>query len=136
VLEDELADFSPIAKSAERGVPRFRLIIHAIPWGLLLVLLAFVAPRLEGIFAEFNLPLPRFTILVFQTSHFVPVIVPLLVGLLGADWLIAKVLCEPSDAELYRAWSVLIVALPLILIALTLMSLALPLFTLMTALSG
>jgi len=135
-LEDELLDFSLNRKSAARDKARFRLIVHALAWGLLLALLAFVVPKVEGIFADFNIPVPRFTILVFRTSHFVAVLVPLFVGLLGADWLILKVLREPGDAELARAWSALMFACPLILMALTLMALVPPFLTIMSPLSG
>jgi type II secretory pathway component PulF len=117
-------------------VTSYGLTVHRVAWGLLVALFAFVVPRAEAIFADFDSPLPRLTVLVIRASHWVVPFASLVLGLLGADWLIMNARSERDGAGLVRAWSVLMFALPLLLIALTLTALVLPLLSIMTTLSG
>jgi len=116
-------------KRIASDVPRFGLIAHAIAWWLLLVLLAFVVPRAEEIFTDFAIPLPRATTLLFRASHLVCIVVPLILGVLGADHLVAKALRGRGDPELSRAWSALMFAFPLVLLAVTVVALVQPFLT-------
>jgi hypothetical protein len=142
MLKEDLSGFVPVPARAEGNLPPFRLIAHCIAWGLFLVLLAFVVPRVEAIFLDFGIPLPRPTLLVIGASHWVmwaltPVVaIPALLLLLGADWLMLNARSGRAQAGLLQAWSVLMLASPLLLIALTLVGLVLPLLTIMTRLNG
>jgi type II secretory pathway component PulF len=83
---------SPASQRAEETPAPFGLIAHCVAWGLFLVLLALVVPKVEAIFLDFGIPLPRPTLLLIRASHLVSwastplVVIPsLLVVLLGVD---------------------------------------------------
>jgi hypothetical protein len=107
------------------------------------VLLALVVPRVEAIFLDFGVPLPRPTLLLIRASHLVSwastpllVIPSLLLVLLGLDWLILNIRPERGKAGLAGTWSALMFASPVLLIALTLAALVLPLLTILARLIG
>jgi type II secretory pathway component PulF len=134
---------SPAQQSAEAAPASFGLIAHCIAWGLFLVLLTVIVPRIEAIFQDFGTPLPRPTRLLIRASHLViwaaaPLVaIPsLLLVLLGMDWLILNIRPERGEARLARTWSALMLASPLLLIALTLAALVLPLLTILTRVTG
>jgi hypothetical protein len=140
--DDSWSD-SPASRRAEETPAPFGLIAHGIAWGLFLVLLGLVVPRIEAIFLDFGIPLPRPTLLLIRASHLVSwastplVALPtLLLVLLGVDWLILNIRPDPGEAGLARTWSALMLASPLLLIALTLAALVLPLLTILTDLVG
>jgi type II secretory pathway component PulF len=142
VVTDDLSDFLPSARKAAGGSTLFWRLACDIAWGLLLMILLFAVPRVEVIFQDFGIPLPRVTSLVIRASHLVRIylvvaVAPLFVVLLGADWLIRDALFPPSEAGMSRTWSVLMLAVPLLLIAVVLMALGLPLLTIdVSPLSG
>jgi hypothetical protein len=143
MLKEDMSEFFPAPKRAAGRLTPFRLIAHCYVWGLFLLIMAFVVPRVEGIFADFGVPLPRLTILAIGASHLVlwassPVVtIPLLLLiLLGADWLMLNAQSERGEEGWALAWSMLMFACPLLLIALTLVAFVLPFFTITTRLSG
>jgi type II secretory pathway component PulF len=142
-LNEDLSDYLQTPRRAEGHLTPFRLVAHCYVWGLFLLLLAFLVPRIEAIFADFGVPLPKLTRLVLRASHLVssespPVvaITSLLLILLGADWLMLDAQSKRGDEGWAMAWSMLMLASPLLLIALTLVALFLPVLTTMTRLSG
>jgi hypothetical protein len=139
-MNDDLSDSLLSARKAPGGSTLLLRLACDIAWGLLLMLLLFVVPRVEVIFQDFGVPLPRVAGLVIRASHLVQihlvVVAPLLVVLLGADWLIRDALFPPGEAGVSRAWSLLMLAAPLILIALVLVALGLPLLNIDHRLSG
>ena len=143
MLKEDLSDFFPPPTRANGSLTPFRLIAPGIAWGIFLVLLAFIVPRIEAIFEDFGIPLPRHTILVIRASHLVIrasspvfVVLSLLLVLLGANWLMLIAQSKRREAGLSGAWSVLMLGTPLLLIALTLATLVQPLLTIMGRLSG
>ena len=143
MLKEELSDSFPALKRSKGRLTPFRLIAHCYVWGLFLVILAFVVPRVEVIYADFGIPLPRLTILVIRASHLVNWASPpavaislLLLVLLGADWLMLNAQSERGEEGWSLAWSMFMFASPLLLIALTLVALVLPLLSITTRLSG
>ena len=143
MLKEDLSDFFPALKRSKGRLTPFRLITHCYVWGLFLVILAFVVPRVEVIFADFGVPLPRLTILVIRASHLVNWASPpavaislLLLVLLGEDWLMLNAQSERGEEGWSLAWSMLMFASPLLLIGLTLVALVLPLLSITTRLSG
>ncbi len=112
------------------------MIAHGIAWGLLLVLLAFVVPRMEAKFTDFGIPLPQLTIRVIRVSHQVLALTALILGVLVADGLMWNAQSARGESEWSRAWSLLMLVAPLLGIALTLVALALPFATIMPRLSG
>jgi len=104
------------------------------------VLLVFGVPRIEAIFLDFAIPLPRFTKLVIEASHrlislrrLLPVLLPFLAG---ADWFVMDALSRRRDVEETRFWARLTIAIPLLMIVLAVWALSLPLFTIETGLTG
>jgi type II secretory pathway component PulF len=136
MVRDNLLDFAANPKTIETDVPRFGLIIDGVLWGLLLVLLAFVVPRVEAIFADFSIPLPRLTTLVIRASHHIFTVVAIVFATLTADYVVSMARSVRDDEELSKSWSALMLAFPLALIALALAALVTPLMTIMTPLSG
>jgi type II secretory pathway component PulF len=136
VVRDDRLDFDSNPKTIATDVPRIRLIVHGVAWGLFLALLAFVVPRVEAIFADFGMPLPRVTTLALRASHHISTVVAIVIAMLTADYVVSKARSVRNDEDLSKAWSALMLALPLALIAVTLGALVLPLMTIMTPLSG
>ena len=141
--KDDPWPVKPSSQRAEETPSPFGLIAHCIAWGLFLVLLALIVPRIEAIFLDFGIPLPRLTLLLIRASHLVSwastplVALPtLLLVLLGVDWLILNIRPERGEAGLARTWSALMLASPLLLIALALAALVSPLLTILTDLVG
>jgi hypothetical protein len=142
-VEKGVSDVFPMATELNRSPTRSRLITHGIACGLFLVVLAVGVPRVEATYSDYNVPLPRLSILVFAAAHVVSwgsppiVVVPVLfLILLSADWLMLKALVARSGSELTGAWSMFMLGAPLLLIALTLFALIQPLLTIMPRLSG
>jgi hypothetical protein len=142
-LNKDLSDFFPAPRRAAGRLTPVRLVAHCYVWGLFLLLLAFLVPRIEAIFKDFGVPLPRLTSLVIKASDLVsresPPVVSvtlLLLILLGTDWLMLDARAKRGDEGRAMAWSMLMFASPLLLIALTLAALFLPFLTIMTRLSG
>ncbi len=136
----DLADTVPSPKQEARGFTRNWGIAHGIAWGLLLAFLTFGVPRALSIFRDFNVDLPYFTVLVIRASHLVVtlsyVFAALLGILLGTAWFLLNTLNERGEFRSSRAWSVLMLACPLLLIALAVMALGSPWLGIMTHLSG
>ena len=76
----------------------FRLFIHGIAWGLFLLLFALGVPRIEMVFNEYDIPLPRLTNVVFRASHAQTVFISLILVLAGADWFVLEKLSKRGDA--------------------------------------
>jgi type II secretory pathway component PulF len=133
---DDRSDVAPFPKRQNMGSSRRRLAAHGIAWGLFFVLLGFGVPRIEAVFTESNMPLPRFTSLVIHTSHLAIVFALLVVDLLVVDWYVLDALSEQGEVSSARAWSALMLATPLLVTGLTLWALALPWFTIDWGLSG
>lgn len=113
-----------------------RFMILGWAWGLLLVLLAIVCPRLELIFKDFGIPPPRITIYLFNGLHlgwiwipFVFMFVEIYRFALGRE-------DHDEQSRISRSWSTLLLLMPLALISFVLVALALPFFTITTRLSG
>ena len=143
MLKEELSDSFPARKEIEGASDSLPNDCHGYVWGLFLVILAFVVPRVEVIYADFGIPLPRLTILVIRASHLVNWASPpavaislLLLVLLGADWLMLNAQSERGEEGWSLAWSMFMFASPLLLIGLTLVALVLPLLSFTTRLSG
>jgi type II secretory pathway component PulF len=136
VWNDDLPDVVPAPKRGQRSLTHVGLLAHGIAWGLFLVLFVFVVPRIEALFTDFGVPLPRVTSLAIQASHRIVALGALTLVVFGTDWLIWNAQSGRGESELTRAWFVLMLAAPLLGIALTLVALAPPFFTLYTPLSG
>ncbi len=137
----DLADIGSSDKSAHIRSTLFRLIACGVSWGLCLGFLVVVVPRIESIFKDFGIPLPRNTVFVISAAHRVVryqwlIAVWLILVNSGAEWFMFVTVSRPGKRDTPRRWSGLIVATPLVLIMLTLIALSLPLFTIMTRLSG
>ena len=141
-MKEHLPSLFPAPESADSHRTRFRLVAHCYVWGLFLVLLAFAVPRVEETFANFGIPLPRLTTLVFRASQVVEELSPiiaipsLLLILLGVDWLMMNAPSKRGEEGWLLAWSMLMFASPLFLIALAVTAPVLPFFTITTHLSG
>jgi hypothetical protein len=129
--------------TAERRQTPFRVGAHCYLWALFLFFLGFAAPIVEGIFANYGVPLPRLTNLVFGVSHVVAWPVPaiitipsLLLALLCVDWLVLTENTRRGEEGLAMAWSMILFACPLFLIALSVLGMILPLLSITTGLSG
>jgi type II secretory pathway component PulF len=122
-------------KGATMRSTRFRLITHGIAMGLFLLVLAVGVPKVERVFADFGAPLPQATVLVIRASHRSIAFMLSTLVLLGVDWSMLAILSRRGDAQRARAWSVSMIAMPLLMIALILVALGLPLIT-MDTLSG
>jgi hypothetical protein len=139
--KDDLSDFvttTPAKKSAGRqgSAP----IIHGIAWCVCLGLLFFVVPKFESIFKDFGIDLPWLTKVLVKASHlmvkFGVVLVPLFVVMMFVDGQILARLSRNGDVGKSLAWSVVMLAVPLVVLVLVLVGLVLPLTTIMTRLSG
>jgi type II secretory pathway component PulF len=132
---DDLANVEPVRKVIQPRSIRFRLIARAIAWGLCLGLFVFVVPRIEAVFAEYNLPLPQNTDFAISAAHRVIrfrwlILVGLILVIPGAEWLTPVMLSGPTKSDMSRALSTLMLAIPLVLIVLTLIALSSPFFCL------
>jgi hypothetical protein len=141
MLKDDLADVGPADKVLQPRLIRFRVIAHAIAWALCLSLFLFVVPKIEAVFDDFNVPLPRKTAFVIALAHRVIhyqylIVVGLILIIAGAEWLMRVALSNQANSDSCRRLSRLLVVAPLVLIVLALIALSIPLFTLMTPLSG
>ncbi len=136
MLDEDLQDFSPPRKGAGARSTCFRLIAHAIAWGVFLAFLVFGTARVEPIFADFGVPLPNVTVWVIEASHRVVASVALTLLLLVADGLVLDTLCRRGDVLRAWSWSLLMIGTPLSLVAVTLWALLLPLLIGTTGLSG
>jgi type II secretory pathway component PulF len=133
--KDDPPDAGQAGKIVERRFTRYRLVAHAIAWGLCLGVFVFVVPTIEAIFNDFNLPLPRKTIFVISSAHWIirhqrSIVVGLILVLPAAEWLMLLARSEHGGTDLSWRWSVLMFATPLVVTALTLIALGLPLFCL------
>jgi type II secretory pathway component PulF len=136
VVNDERWDFMPIREKSERRLNYLRLIAHCTVWCMLLVLLACGVPRFEAVFADFGIPLPNLTILVIEASHLALAVIASTVLLLVADWFVMARFARRGDVVSVRAWSLLMIATPVVMLALTLGGLILPMLTITQRLSG
>jgi type II secretory pathway component PulF len=135
VLNDDRSVLVPAPERIGGSSTRFGLIAHEIAWGFLLVLLAFVVPRVEANFIDYGIALPQVTSLVIWASHQVVAFTSLALVVLVVDGLMRNT-SERGGSGLSRAWSVLMLVSPLAWIALTLLALALPFFTIDPHFSG
>jgi len=136
VLDEDLLDVSPPRKCAGARSTFFRLIAHAIAWGVFLAFLVFGTARVEPIFADFGVPLPNVTILVIEASHRLVAGVSLTLLLLVADGLVLNAFVRRGDVLRAWSWSLLMIVTPLSMVAVTLWALLLPLLIGTTGLSG
>ena len=139
--KNDLADIRLSGKAVQPQPTCFRVIAHAIAWGLCLGLFLFVVPKFEAVFKDFNVPLPRNTAFVIALAHRIVcyqflVVVGLILIIAGAEWFMRVALSDQANNVSRRRLSRLLVVAPLVLIVLALIALSIPLFTLMTPLSG
>ena len=107
-------------------------IVRFVAWGLCLGLFVFVVPKIEAMFKDYNLPLPRNTIFAISTAHqFIRYQWLILAGLIlvipGSEWLTLHTLAGLGNRDLFRWLSRLMLATPFVIVALTLIALSLPL---------
>ena len=127
MLDEDLLDISPPRKGAGARSTGFRLIAHAIAWGVFLAFLVFGTGRVEPIFADFGIPLPNVTLWVIQASHSIVASVLLTLLLLVGDGLVLAALCRRGEVLSAWCWSLVMIGTPLSLVAVTLWALLLPL---------
>jgi type II secretory pathway component PulF len=138
---DDLADVGPADKVVQPRLIRLQVIAYAIACGLCLGLFLFVVPKIEAVFKDFNVPLPRHTAFVIALAHRVIryrylIVVGLILIIAGAEWFMRVALSDQANSDSRRRLSRLLVVAPLVLIVLALIALSIPLFTLTTPLSG
>ncbi len=132
----DFADFTPIpAKGAARS-PRRWLIAHAVAWGAWLIVLTVVERKFEAIFQDFGVDLPGMTVLVIKVGHTGMLLAPLLLIVLGADWVVLNTMDRRGEARGHRAWAIAMLIAPLLLFGATIVALVIPLISLETRLSG
>ena len=139
--KDDLADVGPADKVLQPRLIRFRVIAHAIAWGLCLGLFLFVVPKIEAVLKDFNVPLPRNTAFVIAAAHRIVryqflVVIGLILIIAGAECFMRVALSDQANSVPCRRLSRLLVVAPLVLLVLALIALSIPLFTLVTPLSG
>jgi type II secretory pathway component PulF len=139
--KDDLANVGPADKVVQSRLIRLRVIAHAIAWGLCLGLFLFIVPKIEAVFNDFNLPLPRNTAFVIALARRIVryqflVVILLILIIAGAEWFMRIALSDQANNDSCRRLSRLLVVAPLVLMVLALIALSMPLFTLMTSLSG
>ena len=105
-------------------------------WGIALALLGVAVPKAEAIFKDFGIPLPRITLLLLRISHLSWAWISLALSVLVVDWFMRDAASEEDDPTIWRIWSTLLLAIPLLLIGLVLWALAMPCFNLDHRLSG
>jgi hypothetical protein len=142
-MQADLNDLVPDPSLPRRRLTDVRSLAHGYVWGLYLLLLGFVVPKVEAILRDFNIPLPRFTKLVFGASHLLSWPIPplisipvLLLILLGADWWLMDDDSKRGAEGWSLAWSMLMFALPWLLFAATIVALGIPFLTITWRLSG
>lgn len=128
-LDDLPALTPPEALWGPAGSTHAWLIAHGVAWvGFLIVLVSGVR-AVEVSFRDFGIELPWVAALVIKISHMGIALVPLLLVLLGIDWCFLNVLDSRGKAEVYRGWSWLMLAAPLLLSAAAIAALAVPFFS-------
>lgn len=134
--ERDLADFvAPRQKGTARR-PRAWLIAHTVAWGSWLAVLILMGRKFEAIFQDFGVDLPGITILFIKVAHMGVALAPLTLILLGVDWAVLRALGRRGEAGRYRAWVIMMLAVPLLLFAAMVAGFILPLVILVTRLSG
>jgi type II secretory pathway component PulF len=113
-----------------------RLMIFGWAWGLLLVLLGLVVPRLERIFKDFGVPLPRLTTHLFNGWHRGWIWLPLVFFLVEVYRFVLGREADSDRSPASRPCSALPLLIPFLLIGFVLLALALPFFTIMPRLTG
>lgn len=113
--------------------------LHALAWGVLLLVLLFVVPRFTRTFEDFGSALPQFSVLVIKASMLAIAYwyAFLLLGLIAtaADWAVLFWLSSNKQKTIRRLWSILMLTLPLVLIAAVILGVALPTIQLVEELS-
>ena len=133
---NDLVDQGPADKGFQPRSTQFWLLAHALAWGLCLELFVFGVPRIEAIFKDFAIPLPRAASFVIWAARQAIALLCLILVLIGVDWFVIQSLFKRGEIEVSQTWSTLMFATPVVLIALTLITLSLPLFTLDFGLGG
>jgi hypothetical protein len=138
--KDDPVALGPSSKSIRLRSTLLRLIAHAIAWGLCLGLFVFGVSRIEAIFDDFNMPLPRCTAFVISVAHRIIryqglITAGLIVIISSSEWFMPFAVSGQEKSDSFRRLSRLLLATPLVLIVLTLIALSPPLFTLMTPLN-
>jgi type II secretory pathway component PulF len=120
----DLADFATKEQSLSR--PRTNgWLIPALAWAFVLAILVFVVPRFEVVFQDFGIDLGWKVKLVVQASHLWLAVLGMVVVLLVVDSIVRDALAAwKGGRELARAWSALMVGLPLFAIAFMIVSVA------------
>lgn len=94
----------------------FTVLASGMAWAILLLLLAFIVPRVEAIFRDFGVPLPRLTEALVRISHafqgpFLIVAAALIVIVVSAIERLRRL-----DGNTHARWAVLAILVPVGLI--------------------
>ena len=139
MVVDDLSDFVP--KSGKLGLRRSSVrtggIGLAIAWGMILAVVVFAVPKFEGIFRDFGVELGGLTKLVVWASHASIEFGLAILVLLGFNQFMSDQLSTGKDGGPgIRAWSSLMLVLPLGAVLLLVVALGLPIVGLISKLSG
>lgn len=125
-----MSNFSPSGGNVEKENTRDGFLLHVLGGALLLALLGFVVPRLEAIYRDFGVRLPRAAVNVIRASHLGAYLAPIFVVLLAVDRLVLKGLKRVGDAEWLRFYSKSVTIALAVFILWTLFAMCIPLFIL------
>lgn len=108
---------------------RWWLAAHGVAWGVVLILAAFGMPRIASHFADFGVPLSKFTSNVLWACRWPVLSTTAALVVLAFDFVALNRLARRGDAEGLQIWAKWMLACAGIVLALMLWAVALPFFT-------